>query len=866
MGINLSRSNSSFLSIALRASNPPESLFPTYNMSTINQSNFQQSTVEAPLEYGIRLSTRPVTSVAGRQGPMSRLPPEQDPIKEIPWTLEHMLERYSFKASYPWSTTAASRTVLATIEIPEDLLVSTITVNPFEVFQFWRGDVELQIQVIGTPFHQGKIMAIFFPLLNAAQAAAQMSAMSFESWMVNPTLHLMPNTNSVGVMTIPYNNVQKYIDLSQANAPSTVNRLGTLVLVVMNRLELASTASDTVTVSVQSRLMNSEFKVPRVSQPITAFGFAQSSIVPKIKNTLVNVASGALSKLADTLLPDSIVGDALSFVGSFLDKPTNPIITDAVRVQPIGRMNFTTGVELIDKLTLQPDHTACSTEHTFGTYVDEMDFEYLKKKETYLGSFVIKTSFPVGTVVASFPINPVPSPITLNSPNFVPLLSFLSFPYAFWQGSLTYRFEVVATSMQTCKIFIAETFGAYAPITTLNVNQLTSQYGEAYEINQGSSSVTVTVPFVSTTDFKYVPSGNVYSDFDTTGYINVVILNPLVAPSNTPTDITVNVYIAGGDDFQLSTLTMMNNMTLAVANSNEAVAPLQLNDTTINLAQDELVSPPSSSSVRTPQTQAPVNHMQSVLKKYQPCGVLKRLATNANTSLYSFTLSNLFYSDSGVTYTGFPGEYNYMYGLIPYYSALFRQFRGPLRFKIVQDEMTSTLLNTSMTVFYQPPAENGTELAFASTLTSNFFVEEDQALPTTSATSGVAPLSGSLVRLPLSITSGSTCRVLEFEIPYTSRYSSVVMSHSSFTGVDGVSSDRSALGYLYLVVTTPPSEVKPIFTLHASFGDETRFGTLTNVPIVYPAVGSSSPTVFTPASPLDFYTTTPPTTNTLIHL
>lgn len=835
-------------------------------MSTINKSNFQQSTVEAPLEYGIRLSTRPVTSVAGRQGPMSKLPSEQDPIKEIPWTLEHMLERYSFKASYPWSTTAASRTVLAKIEIPEDLLVSQITANPFEVFQFWRGDVELQIQVIGTPFHQGKIMAIFFPLLNEALAMDQINTMSFESWMVNPTLHLMPNTNSVGVMTIPYNNIQKYIDLTQSAAPSTVNRLGTLIIVVMNRLELASTASDTVTVSVQSRLMNSEFKVPRVSQPITAFGFAQSSIVPKIKNTLVHVASGALSKLADTLLPDSIVGDALSFVGSFLDKPTNPIIAESTRIQPIGRMNFTTGVELIDKLTLQPDHTACSNEHTFGTYVDEMDFEYLKKKETYLGSFIVKTEDPVGKVVASFPINPIPSPITLNAPNFVPLLTFLSLPYAFWQGAISYRFEVVATSMQTCKIFIAETFGSYTPATSLDVNQLTSQYGEAYEINQGTSSVTVTVPYVATTDFKYVPTGNVYSDFDTTGYINVVILNPLVAPSNTPTDITINVYIAGGDDFQLSTLTMHNNMSLGVANSDEAVAPLQLNDTTINLAHDELVSPPSSSSVRTPQTQAPVNHMQSVLKKYQPCGIMTLDNSNANTTLYSYNLSNLFFANSGTVYTSFPGVYNFTPGLIPYYSSLFRQFRGPLRFKIVTDDTTATLLNTSMTVFYQPPCDSSA-LELSTTILSNFFVAENQSLPTSTLPALVTPVSGSLIRLPLSITSGSSCRVLEFEIPFTSRYTSVVMNHRKFTLSSEREIDYADLGYFFLVIASPPGGVNPLFTLHASFGDESRFGTLTNVPIVYPAVGSSTDApIFSPASPLDNYTITPPVTNTLIHL
>jgi hypothetical protein len=79
----------------------------------------------------------------------------------------------------------------------------------------------------------------------------------------------------------------------------------------------------------------------------------------------------------------------------------------------------------------------------------------------------------------------------------------------------------VATSLQTCKLFVGFNFNQFSPATTANINSLTSQYGKAFEINQGTNQIEVTCPYVSTTPYKFMPNADIPSIFDSTGYVNI---------------------------------------------------------------------------------------------------------------------------------------------------------------------------------------------------------------------------------------------------------------------------------------------------------------------------------------------------------
>lgn len=797
--------------------------------------------------YGVVLSTRPITSIAQRMGHNSTKTASQDVIQEVPWTLTSMLERFSFKQSYPWTSSQTSHTVLAKLSVPQDLIVNKITSTPFEVFNFWRGDIEVRFQVTGTPFHQGMLAAVFIPLSSINQSDIIID--NFSSMTVNPTCYLFPNANSNSVMTIPFNHPSQYLDLTNAS-----DVLGTLYLVVFNKLDLSSGASDTVTASLFSRFLRSEFKVPRISGT-TVFAVPESRDL--VKSKLGHVTSGLISQMVDKVLPENVITDTLvPMFTSLLDKPTDPS-QDATISTLTNRMNFRSGVDHIDKLVTEPTQLFESNNVTFGTDNDEMSLAFLKTRYSYLGTFSVSTTDAVGKVVASVPLNPNPNSITLNELNQVPLLTYLSAPFSMWRGSLTFKIQIVATSLQTLKLFAAFNFNTFTVPTTLDVNVATSQYGEAFEINQGTNEIEFTVPFVSTTPYKFVPTSNTYSALDTLGYLNIVVLNKLVAPSNTPTTIYANVFIAGGDDYELSTLSLTNNFLPAVAQSSDISPPLQSTVANVDQAEEKIVAPPSNRVQREPVVQVMMDSLQDYLKKYQPIPALSPNFFQDKYITYVYPIENLFgyFPTSQLTFatvTSRPTTPRVSQGLISHFSPLFRQFKGGLRFKI-SDLSDNGLSLDTLAVFFSPPLVSPQTATNMSALFRSNIPLADNDLY--SAVDHPAFVSNS-IRLPLHMYGGATHRCAEFEIPFSSIYQSQVIGKPLVS--DTPSQVYRSFGTIFILRTK--AEAGPL-SLFVSFSDEARLGTLFQVPKIVPQVRNVNG-AFAPM-PGEHYTLTPPSTNTL---
>lgn len=863
------------------------------NHITMNTQTTSQNT-ETHESLGITLATRQTTSHSMKPGYTGRHPQSDETIDEPGWSLDNMLERFSFKATYPWSTTNPSHTILSKLRVPQDLIVNTITNAPFTSFMFWRGDVELHLQVTGTPFHQGMLAAVFVPLTDDAYTVANIIS-NFSSMSVNQTCYLFPNTNTSAVMNIPFNSVQHYLDLSDTSAVSVNNTLGYVYLVVFNQLALASTATDTCTVSVFSKFKNNKFKVPRQSVPIVLSAIPQAGVmrfakklIPKhVVKDVIDSGVNAASSFAKSTITGLI---------SNLDKPTDANMTRVVN-SGLGRLNFTEGVENIDKLGYAADDLPLTTEETFATDTDEMTMGYLKSKYSYLGTFNVTTAGNVGDVVASFPMNPNPNNISLQKENIVPLISYVSSPYQYWTGSLNYKFVVVATSLQTCKLFVSMSYGTFTVPTTISPSAITSQYGEAFEINQGSNQIEMTVPYNSTTPLKHMPNGWAPSSTDTLGMMNIVILNKLVAPNNTPTTISINVFVSGGPDFNVSTLGVSNQYTpveippavfatqtensddefevvsvqkrksqrimIAKAQaSTDIIAPFVTTETVVDTATEQLVSPANAISVRKSHTQPFVESIKSMLKKYQllsqvpiaiPAG---GTGTNIVGGIYTRVLiqSLLSHPVAPILLAGTPPASS---GLVSLYSSLFRQFYGSLRFKIMPDTWSGDTFN-NFAVYYEPPINRPTGATVDVTDANDMYANNSFAYSGKANQYNKSTTSCNMVqaiKLPVHFTNGIE-KTAEFEVPFTSRFSSLLLPNNA----NAVNRETSDFGTL-VIYACNSSVNTTAFNLYMSLGDETRFGNLYQVPWITPLAQKSLANVLIGPSYPDQYTTSPPTTS-----
>jgi hypothetical protein len=815
--------------------------------SNTNEPRASPASFQDISRMGVSLSTRPVTSVSTRVGTNNDHSESDNTIQEKAWTLSNLVERFAFLDTYDWTTTMSPHTIIKKLRIPQDLLASEPATTPFRAFQFWRGDVEIQAQVTSNPLTQGMLLMVFIPLTSEEECDLIVS--NFSSATVNQCCYLYANANTTARMTIPYNSPQSYLDVSQFSSSSPLNSLGYIYLVVFNPIELASSGTDSTTVSIFSSFINNAFKVPRSQVS------ARHQSLSKLDDPMTMI-----SNISKAILPDHLVDDALTVGKLFtaLDKPNDPRTDQSVVLTSTGRLNFSEGVEHIDKLTPFPALINPATTETFATSVDETDFSYLYKRYSYLGSFKFKQTDTVGKQLAYFPLNPFPSQLSNKSVSQIPLLSYLASIHKFWSGSLNYKIQVVSTSFQTGKIFFAFNYGNFDPAAVPTAIAATSQYGQAYELNQGSNELEFTVPYVSITPYLNVPNSNQPSNLDSLGYLRVISLNKLSANNNTPTEITINVFIAGGDDFKLSTLTTGNQLipflqksTITnklpkmadgfelIAKHQSAAQPLITPENDISLAAENLVAPNSSTQQRTDTTtQKSAQTVMHYLKKYQllPSIFVKPISEDSRNKMFFYPVSNIFSSLIPATAPPYTPVSNN--GLLSFLSQIYRQFRGGVRFKAMIDTINEI---SSLSVFYEPPAVNfqpdssdsllnNLENSFFPIQTTDFY--SGDAVP--SSYNDISKKSWVNNSTPLPISYANTIvKTLEFEIPFTSIFSSILTEPELDLGLLRNYND---LGYLVFVVSVSPSgSSSPTqLRLFASLSDEARLANLYRVPFVSP--------------------------------
>jgi len=579
---------------------------------------------------------------------------------------------------------------------------------------------------------------------------------------------------------------------------------------------------------------------------------------------------GAMFKpIVKKMIPPNIVNDtidaAFGVVG--LDKPINPNMETPQRFVSTSYLNFARGVEHIDKMAVFPEVIAETTAETFATVNDEMSFSDLKKRFTYLGSFNQTTSQLPGSILATFPLNPCPDYIMTDGFKKVPLLTYLSIPFTFWRGGLTYKIQVVSTSFQTSKIFFSINYGQYSGSSSLPIADATSQYGAAFEINQGSNEFEFTVPYVSKTHSLFVPNNNNPTAQDSLGTINVAVLNTLVAPNNTPLTISYNVFIAGADDFQLSTLSAMNNILPYFPTilpfevepefeAHSAVAPLNSSetDTYKETSASQVLSPETAVSPRVDLVEHDFDNIRNYLKKYQlwTRDAIQYIQTGGLPQNYFqnpvpyrvIKVSDLIRPSQMNYSTGNTVLYKLTGGLFTHYSSMYRLFKGSVRVKIVLDGTYPTL---SFAVYYIPPIllppfEN--------------YYKQDDAVASTMFIPGGMGLGGAIpsvipagfipntcrTRLPVTVCNGLQ-KTVDFELPFNSIYKSVFNALpgepiSSFE--QERSMDLGAILILpYPVDATSERESNEFaftYSIYTALNDESRYGVLYNVPRIYPSV------------------------------
>lgn len=285
-------------------------------------------------------------------------------------------------------------------------------------------------------------------------------------------------------------------------------------------------------------------------------------------------------------MPMNVTGDRFDTSATFptmaMDKPSNTLGPMPMMPALTSPLPNSTGIVNTTRMALRADETFEANPELFATEEDEMDICYLTRKLTLVGNTVWDITTSEGDPIFAIPLSPFPydaNPGPGQSPN-LPLLSLVSNHFLYWSGSLRFRIKVIGTQFHTGRLFIAITHTPFrdfgntsatvtAPFVGLRFNALPpttlaeamAQGGVYLDLSDENRDVTIDVPFKSMHPRLHMPSQLQPYQTSSMGKLSIWVLNAISGPETVPSSVDVLVFMGGGPDYHLHTLSPFAAMT-----------------------------------------------------------------------------------------------------------------------------------------------------------------------------------------------------------------------------------------------------------------------------------------------------------------
>lgn len=460
-------------------------------------------------------------------------------------------------------------------------------------FAFLKMDLGIKIAVAGTPFHYGKLLVSYQPFPSVNQnlvfvPARRAARLRYLSQAIGATT-MDVRSNAPLELHVPYISPQPigrlYNDANVALGTGSnfddFDDLGTLYISTLNQIKAVSTAATNVFIYIYVYAKN-----------VTLTGSTGSVLAVTTESDEREI--GPVEKVSSALLPYSRALETVPSIGMFAKAssialgalksvsalfgwayPTMIQAPNRVRPDPYQNGAQTVGFDTGKKITLDPKQELSVDPRIAAISDDEMAISTICKKESLLDTFNwAPASTPLTSIMWTAAVTPRASLVDVigTAPNqylaTVPTpLGFAATPFAYWRGSIKYRFEVVASNFHRGKLmFVYEPNIRHFSLVTaaLNVNK---QYVKVIDIQE-----TQVIEFCVDWNFPRMWAENIVdqdvnttvgsqftntsSKFDTcNGCIFVTPFTALQSPDGS--SVSINVYVSS-DDMAFNRMTSKN--------------------------------------------------------------------------------------------------------------------------------------------------------------------------------------------------------------------------------------------------------------------------------------------------------------------
>jgi len=468
-----------------------------------------------------------------------------------------VLSRNFIVQEFTWSGTDARGTFLAGAIFPYSLWQRPFIARIIENFKYFKADVKVSVRVNSTAFHQGQLLVAWVPGYNPDSSASYRMT-NLQNASHCDSVIVSAGVSNVAEFTIPYVGATTFIDTTK-HADSTNGLIGTVQIFVLSPLKvISSTTTPHLHVTV-----NAEFVNPKVMGMRYVSQMQSERNMRDAKHTMkevLNVTADACETIGKVgfNVPQGIAMGA-RLISASMSKNTSVSAPTYVLAKPTADYCHTSGLEMTQKLSCDPENHVAVDTTIFRTDVDYDMFENYKKLPGIVRNFSWDDTKNPGALITSFPVYPSLAEITTETDladnsftvGWVSPVGNIARFFQYWTGSLKFSLHFVTSKFTTSRIRIVWT-DDIPPSTDVGGGNVIS---EIVDIT-GDTVYNFTVPFLKDRLWMKYDIPGVSTDPENArfnGWISLYLINTVTSGETiSDTNIDCNVWMAGASDFRVA--------------------------------------------------------------------------------------------------------------------------------------------------------------------------------------------------------------------------------------------------------------------------------------------------------------------------
>lgn len=447
-------------------------------------------------------------------------------------------------------------------------------VEKIKNYHLLRSTLHLKILINGNAFYYGRAIAAYEPLAPLDSTSPKREWVPADRIRGSQRMHvyLNPTTSQGGSLELPFFWPKNNWVVSQ----NDWRNMGEVVLASFNNLRHANAGTEPINISVMAWAENVKFAIPTRSVPIpSAMSIPESGKAPSgngkgsdehernvISRPATNVArvAGALSNVPvigpyakATEIGANAVAQTAKMFG--LSAPNNldyaiyePHAKHSIAVTDTKQSANKVTIDSKQELTIDPRTTGIRED-------DELPIASMAGRESYLTQFTWTLQDQSGLHLWNSRVDPGLKFRNGDEWHF-PACAVAALPFQYWRGTMRFRFQVVASEYHKGRLRIV-----YDPRIGGISSEYNTHYSTVHDIAE-SKDFTVDVgwgqhePYkeslgwYSSPEYGIVPLTTNISQGN--GVISVYVLNKLSVPSQTNSQVQVNVFVSALDDFEVA--------------------------------------------------------------------------------------------------------------------------------------------------------------------------------------------------------------------------------------------------------------------------------------------------------------------------